>query len=118
MKYVSRVSLDVNGTIIDDIKSITEKEFELNKQVNLMNKTGHMSVAPRYSFEIEYVVPEDTTPYNFQNVSNGRLSIEFEGGERVTYTGVYTLTVGDRKVDGENETTQAITVGAEGRIEE
>jgi len=118
MKYVSRVALDVNGTVITDIKSVTEKEFELNKQVNLMSKTGHMTVTQRYSFEIEYVVPEDTTPFNFQNVSNGRLSIEFESGSRVTYTSVYVLKIGDRKVDGENETTQTIEVGAEGRTEE
>jgi len=118
VKYVSKVTLDVNGSVIDDIKTVTEKEFELNKQVNLMGKTGHMSVTPRYAFDFDYVVPEDTTPRDFSNLSNGRLSIEFEGGERITYTGVYVLKIGDKKIDGENETVQTISVGAEGRVEE
>ncbi len=117
-EYVSRVLLEVNGQSIEDFKSATEKEVELHKQVNLMNKTGHMATTPRYQVEVEYVVPETSTEFDWEAVSDGRLTIERMNGERVTFTGVYTLKAGDAKADGENEMVRAITLGAEKRVKE
>jgi len=117
MEYLSRVLLDVNGVQIDDFKSATDKEVELNKRVNLMNKTGFMAATPRYGVEVEYVVPY-SGEFDWTAVKDGRLTLEYENGKRVTYTGVCTLTVGDEKAEGENETTRAITLGATGKVTE
>lgn len=117
-EYVSRVLLDINGQSIEDFKSVTEPEVEHNKQVNLMNKTGHMKVTPRYGVQVEYVVPETETEFDFDSVEDGRLSIEKMNGKRRTYTGVYILKVGEVKYDGENEATRTIEFGAEGRLDE
>ena len=114
MEYLSRVLLDVNGVQIDDFKSATDKEVELNKRVNLMNKTGFMAATPRYGVEVEYVVPY-SGEFDWSAVKDGRLTLKYENGKIITYTGVCTLTIGDEKVDGENETTRSITLGAAGR---
>jgi hypothetical protein len=118
MEYVSRVLLDINGQSIDDFKSVTEKEVEINKAVNLMNKTGYIGVTPRYGVEVDYVLPESGDAFDFGTVKDGRLSIQFMNGKRVSYTGLYVLKIGDLAIDGEKEATKKITFGAVGRIEE
>jgi hypothetical protein len=118
MEYVSRVFLDVNGQSIADFKSATENERELHKQVNLMHKTGHTKVTTRYGVQVEYVVPETAEEYDWDSVSDGRLTIEYENGNRITFTGVYVLKIGEAKADGDNEMTKTIELGAEKRIVE
>lgn len=116
-EYVNRVALDVNGTTIEDFKTFTENEIELYKQVKLMNKTGHMPVTGRYGCKVDYVVP-DETEFDWASVVGGRLTVEYDSGKRVTFTGVYTLKVGEGRIDGENETTKTIELGAEERTVE
>ena len=117
MEYCSKVTLEVNGKTITDFKSFTEKEVQYYKQVSLMNKTGHMAVTPRHAVSVEYVKPT-SGEFDWASVKSGRLSVEYENGQRVTYTGVYILTKGEEKTDGDNEITRTIDLGAEGRFEE
>jgi hypothetical protein len=117
-EYVSKVLLDVNGQSIDDFQSVSIKETEIHKTVNLMNKTGHTKVTPRHAVDVEYVVPETDSEFDWESVSDGRLSIEYGNGKRTTFTGVYVLKVGEAKADGETEMVKTIELGAEGRIDE
>jgi len=116
-EYVCKVTLEVNGSAITDFSSVSEGEVELAKQVNLMNKTGHISITPRYTVQVDYVVPL-TGAFDWTTVKDGRLTIENEGGGRTTYTGVYTTKIGEAKADGDKEMTKNITLGAEARKEE
>jgi len=118
MLYVAEVSLDINGTEITDFKSVTEGKVELYKQVQLMNKTGHIKLTPRYAGSLDYMVPEDTAEFDFSTVANGRLTIRYQNGKKVTFTGVYVTGLGDRKIDQENETVQTIEWSAEKRTQE
>lgn len=117
-EYVSLVLLDVNGQSIEDFKSVAEKEVEMHKPVNLMNKTGFIKMTPRYAVDVEYVVPETDSEFDWEAVADGRLSIEYMNGKRITFTGVYCIKVGEAKADGENEMTRAIELGATGRVKE
>lgn len=117
MEYVRRCRLDANGQSIEDFKSVTEKEVELYKQVNLMNKTGFASVTPRYSVEVEYVVPESNPEFDWKGVKNGTLTIELMNGKRISFTGVYTMKVGAMKIDGDSDTVRTIELGASDRKE-
>jgi thiamine pyrophosphokinase len=117
-EYVSRVFLSINGQEVTDFKSVTEKAIELYKEVRLMNKTGAMSVKPRYGAQVEYVVPENAPEFNFFGVKDGTLTIELQNGKRITFTGVYPLTIGEVKYDGDNESVRTIDFMAAGRVEE
>lgn len=117
-EYVSRCRLEVNGQTIEDFKSVSVKEIELHKAVNLMSKTGIIKLTPRYAVAVDYVVPEDTSEFNWEEVTNGTLTNEYENGKRETFTGVYIGKVGEKKVDGENETVRTIELIALGRAEE
>jgi len=114
-EYVSRVLLEINGQSITDFKTVEEKEFELHKPVNLMNDTGHIAVQPRYGVNVDYVVPSDTPEFDFTQVKGGTLTIDKLNGQRVKYTGVYTLKIGATKYDGENEAVRAIEFSAKNR---
>ena len=52
--YVNRVVLEVNGVSFSDFDSFTENSVTFHKQVNMMNKTGHAAMTPRYGFSISY----------------------------------------------------------------
>jgi hypothetical protein len=111
-EYVNRCYLEINGQAIDDFKAVTEKEVEMARQVNLMNKTGHAAVTPRYGVSVDYVVPEDASEFDFEEVKDGTLVIEYLNGKRKLYTGVRTLKIGESKVDGENDVVRTIEFGA------
>jgi len=113
-EYVELVTLEVNGQEITDFNKVTEKEYELRRQVNLMNKTGFTKVAVRYGCTVEYVIPKNTAEFDFDSVENGTLTIDRGNGKRVTYTGVCTLKVGDVAY-GEKEATRTIELGADKR---
>jgi len=119
MEYVSQVLLTANGVKVDDFKQVTEREVEYYKQVNLMKKTGHMKMTPRYGVTVDYVVPKTGTRVDWKNIVNGTMVVADDGStHRRTYSGVYVLKVGEIKTDGENERVQTIELGAEDRVEE
>lgn len=119
MEYVSQVLLTANGKKIDDFKKVTEREVEYYKQVNLMKKTGHVKMTPRYGVTVEYVVPSSGTRVDWKGIKNGTLIVaDDDSSHRRTYTGVYVLKVGEIVSDGENERVQTIELGAEDRVEE
>ena len=115
-EYVSQVLLEVNGQEITDFKSVTEKEVEIAKAVNLMNKTGFTMATARYQVEVEYVVPSDAPEFDFSSVAGGTLTIDKMNGVRETYSGVYTLKIGATKYDGDKEATRTNDLGAARKV--
>ena len=118
MEYVNRVVLEMNGLVFEDFESFTDNSVTKAKQVNLMNKTGHALITPRYGFSVNVKKPFQSSPIDLDNVVNGTCTVEFENGSRRTYQGVYTLETGDGTVDGETEVTETKVFGAENRIDE
>jgi len=111
-EYVSNVTLEVNGQEIDDFKKVEVGEVELNKQVNLMNKTGTTGITPRRTVVVDYVIPEDAPEFDFTTVKNGTLTIGYQNGKRIQFFGVTTLKIGATSFDGDNEAVRSITLHA------
>jgi len=114
-EYVSQVLLEIDGKNITDFKSVEEKEYEVNRTVNLMNTTGHIGVKARHGVILEYVIPKDGPEFDFDKVKGGRITIDYLNGKRVQYSGVYTAKVGGAKHDGDKETTKMIEFSAKSR---
>jgi len=115
-EYVELVTLEVNGTEITDFNKVSENEIEVRRPVNLMNKTGFTKTTSRYGVKVEYVIPKSQTPFNFEEVENGTLTIDRGNGKRITYSGVFTTKIGEASY-GEKEATQSIELGADKRTE-
>ncbi len=116
-EYLSRIDLEVDGKSIDDFDGFTEDEVEHHRPVNLMKITGFTKVTQRYGCKVSYVIPA-SGEFDWSNVEDGRLTIEFENGKRITFTGVYLIKIGEMTVDGEKAATRSIELGASGRMEE
>lgn len=116
--YVTRCLLEVNGQSIEDFSSFTETSRDIHIQVNKMNSTGHAKLTERYSCNVTYVVPQEKPEFDWAGLSDGTLTVEYDSGARVTFSGVYVLSIGDATVNGESESTREISLGAEGRTEE
>ena len=115
-EYVARVRFEINGKDIEDFKTVEEEEVELNKEVNLMNKTGNVGVTPRYKINVDYVVPKDSEEFDFGKVKDGTLTIDYENGKRIQYAGVTVLKIGATSYDGEKEATRKISFMATGKV--
>jgi hypothetical protein len=112
--YVVRAALEVNGKTITDFKGFTERSRVLRKAVPLMYKTGAAELTQRYAFDLDYVVPQ-VTPYDFESVTAGTVTIEYDDGTRTDFGGVHCLETGDAAVDGENEMVRKVSFMAETR---
>ena len=115
MEYVSQVLLEVDGQSITDFTKVEEGEYELNKAVKLMNKTGSMKTQPRYTVTLDYVVPFDVPEFDFTTVSGGKIVIDYQNGTRVSYSGVAVLKIGKLTHDGDKEAVKTIEFTASDR---
>lgn len=108
--YITRASFEMNGTVITDFKSVTEKEYTVSKVVPLMYKTGSAKLTKRWQLEVVYVVPP-LNAFDWDSVvgGSGSITLEYDSGERVDYGGVSVLTVAPSAIDGENELTRTVT---------
>ena len=116
--YISSITLEVNGASLVDFNSFTEKERVFKKPVNLMNTTGTLKVKPRHFFDIDYVVPADKTEFDFTQVEEGTVTIDYENGKRISFGQVNCLSIGEAKYDGDKEVTKQISFVAGIRTEE
>jgi hypothetical protein len=118
-EYVSKVTLEINGELIEDFDSVEEPESEIFKSVKLMNTTGHTAVTRRYEgLTLDYIIPQDDPEFDFATVADGTLTIDRQNGTRITYGGLYTTKIGKTKYDGDNVAKKSIEFSATSRTEE
>lgn len=115
---INKIILEADGKIDDYFDNISISSITKHKVVNLMNKTSHAEMTPRYQFTINRIEPVGGSPVDLENIANGSVTLQFVGGKRRTYTGVYTLETGDGTIDGETEYSHPISFSAEGMTEE
>ena len=114
-EYVSLVTLTVAGQEITDFKKVKELKYSPRKQVNLMNKTGFMTITPRYGVELDYVIPKNSSEVDFSSMTDVVIAIRYGNGTNKTYSGCFTVDVGEVTYDGDNEAVKTITFGAQKR---
>jgi len=117
-EYVSRILLEVDGQAIEDFKEVTEEAFEKYKKVELMNRTGHAEKTSRYGIKVTYVIPKDSTEFDWISLKNGRLTIDRQNGKRITFLNVHFIGKGEIRYSPDNEATYEVTLSAEERKEE
>lgn len=110
--YVNRVTLDIDGQEEKNFKAITPGEEDHRSQVNLMNSTGTSKKLARYSFTLDYVVPE-VGARDWSEVEDATCKYEYENGEGYTYRRCSVSNVGEATIDGEGEVVQTISFIAE-----
>jgi hypothetical protein len=109
---VSRVDFVINGEQEDNIKNFKRHEVEDAAQINFMRKTGHIGKTARHQFSVDYVVPAGTKR-NWRAVSKATVLVVMDDGSKLTFYGVRCLKRGEMTLDGEKETVQTISLGAE-----
>lgn len=117
-QYVSGVTFEHNGAIITDFKKFSEGTRVLKKGIKLMRKRGHVKTTPEYNFTLDYVIPANKPEHDFEDEGESRVTVEYESGQRYTYTGVEVLEIGETTFDDENEATRTISFAAADRIKE
>ncbi|MDA8428483.1 MAG: hypothetical protein M0T70_04435 [Geobacteraceae bacterium] len=119
MEYVRKVLLEINGQSITDFKTVTEGERTLRVPVKLMNKTGFATVTQRPTVQVDYVIPKDKPEFDFDSVEDGTLTIDYDNGTRITYSGICTDKIGSVKYDEDNDAVKQIDfIVTAGRVEE
>ena len=111
-EYVSRVAVEVNGQVIDDFESFEEGELAVSTPVKLMNSTGHALVTQRPACSLEYVLPASEPEFDFTQVVDGTITVDYLNGTRKTYSGATTASIGPRQFNGEKAATRKIQFNA------
>lgn len=110
-KYIVRAEVACNGANVADFKGFTENAVTPAKAVPLMHSTGAAKLTRRWSFALDYVVPQ-ANPIDWHSYVSGDAStavLTFDNGDTVQYGGIEVTEVGDAAVDGENELVRRIT---------
>lgn len=110
---VLKATLEMNGVNFEDFSSITPGGYTKSKQVNLMGKTNTAKTTPRYSVQVNVVVPAVDFPIDPLSIENGTLTYQYDSGQRFSYGGVYTGEIGEGGIDGETEYNYSITYNCE-----
>jgi hypothetical protein len=116
--YINKVTVEVNGVVDEEFDNVSIGSVVKHKVVTLMNKTGHAKMQPRYTLTLSRKEPVIKSPIDLESVAGGTITLDLDGEQRITYTGVYTLETGEGSIDGETEYTHPISFSAEGRVKE
>lgn len=119
-KYAAISSVEINGKTEKSIKSVSEGEIAMALRVKLMGGSGAASLTPEESCVVNYVRPI-VGAIDWRKLDDFTVTIRYEGGLRVTYSGCSVETIGERLTDGEDVGAIPIAIIATGdtpRIEE
>lgn len=110
-EYVSRILLEVNGQSFEDFQDFEEGEIELKKQFALMNGTGIHGTQPVITSKLTAVIPKDKPEFDFTQLVDGTITVDYQNGRRKTYPNCHTLRLGRIAHNGNKESTREIEIG-------
>jgi hypothetical protein len=105
-KYVSRCKVEFDGVELS-VKNFKEQAREFRKVVSVQYGSGVTDVTPQFLFSVD--VPVATTGERaWEAFVDGTVTAALDGGQRITFEQVSTLSVGELTIDGENESVRTI----------
>jgi len=114
----TRVTLEIDGAVFDDINNFTEDERPLGKQVKYMNKLGFAKTTTEIGFSFTVVLNVDENFDAIEASDNATVVVEYEGGDRVIFLNCNVTSVGEKSSNGEDEITYDLSWAAEQRKSE
>jgi len=114
-KAVTRITLEVNGQEFTNLQSYTENERIIAKSVKYMNKRGSAGITPEYGFSIDVVLDKNENADFLESIEDATIVIEYEGGDRVIFLNVRTISIGEQTANGEDEIVYPVAFTAEER---
>ncbi len=116
-EYVNNCSLEFNGATFEDFTQFADNEETYAVAVELMNKTGWAEKTPRHGFMVTAQRPVGGYPFDLSAVRDGTFTVEYKGGDRVTYGGVTCLSKGEGAIDGDTPLSEQFTYVAASKSE-
>lgn len=114
-KAVTRITLEVNGQEFTNLQSYNENERIIAKSVKYMNKRGSAGITPEYGFSINVVLDKNENADFLEAIEDATIVIEYEGGDRVIFLNVRTISIGEQTANGEDEIVYPVAFTAEER---
>ncbi len=114
-KAVTRITLEIEGAEFTNLQSYTENERILAKSVKYMNKRGSAGITPEYGFSVDVVLDKNTNVDFLETIEDATVVVEYEGGDRVIFLNVRTVSIGEQTANGEDEIVYPVTFTAENR---
>lgn len=102
-KYVKRCRVTRNGQTVPHLKNYENGEQEYASDIKLMDGDGSSESVKRVRFSIDYAIPQAGAKLDWSDVKDETWTVELQGGQRITYTGVDCLKRGAFKTDMDNE---------------
>lgn len=114
MSHVNRVTVSIDGEDESNFKAFRKGAVKKRGQVALMNKNGTSRFTGRYSFGLDYVVPEvGERDWESDDLEDLTVVVAYENGASVQYRKAAVEEVGEETIDGEGEVIRPIQFIAE-----
>ena len=118
MPSVAVTLLEVNGVNVENFNQVDITEVTYAKRVDLMNITDHAVMTQRHGLAVTYVQPQGGFPTEVKVIRNGTITLQYDDGTRVTFSGVYSLNSDTGSINGTDEFTFVVNYSAVDRIDE
>ena len=116
-RYVSRITLLIDGKPLKDVKAFSEGAVKHASVVMTMDGQDTFDNTPGYTFNFDYVIPKVNPVRDWKSLLNGtKVQRIYTDGTRTTYTGVKLLDEGEEKTDQQSEVVRTISCAAQDRI--
>lgn len=112
------LKITANGIEDDNFDGVTIGSVVKSKPIMLMNKTNHAILQERYTFTVNRIEPVEKSLIDLNNLRNATFEMDFGGGKKHIYMGVYTSETGEGSLDQETEWTHPVSCSAENMVPE
>lgn len=115
MNYISAAVVIIDGQELEDVKRVREGRRTLRRTIKVMKRRGKVKTTPDYTIELDTTIPEDGPGFDYESIENKTLTIEYDNGTRIIYTGVDVLEIGEEEFDDEREAIVKVLLAADER---
>lgn len=112
-KFVSRCRVMRNGKRVLNMKNFKMGEDVYRAQLQTMDGPGTVDVPKKPSFSLDYAIPRDNAKLDWSDVSDETWVVELDGGRRVIFSGVDSISRGEITMDSEKETVFTVNFSSE-----
>jgi hypothetical protein len=116
MAVISRVTVTQDGILLNTqgLKRFQPNAIERRAVEDEMDGDDVVELPKKYGFTLA-MAAKSGADLNLRDVKDATFVVQYEGGERVTYTGVSTLTETINEIDGKTGKEVVIAYHARGR---
>lgn len=111
-KYVSRVTVLINGAKQDHLKNFKAHAQDYRGSFKLIDGVGTYDTVKEHKFSLDYAIPKTGAKIDWSDIEDATIIVSLKGSKSIIYSGTDCLGRGEITLDGEKESVFTIEFAA------